>query len=69
MQKTDVQHNTEAQVMDYLRAALSIIEDGNVPEDLRVAAFAAVYNSVCSKQVIIEQPQMVPDLAKLGARH
>jgi hypothetical protein len=69
MQKTEVPLNTEAQVMDYLRAALSIVEDCDVPEDLRVAACAAVYNSVAGKQVFFEQVQPLPDLARLGARH
>ena len=59
MRRTEEHHNTPEQVKSYLRTALDIVEAANVPDDLRVPAFANVYQSVSGKQVFFEQPAAV----------
>lgn len=49
--KKETPHNTEAQIRQYLRTTLEIIEDEDVPEDLRPIAFQTVANWVGSKAI------------------
>jgi hypothetical protein len=53
--RQEFQLNTPGQVGGYLRDALLIVEDCNVPDDLRVAAFTAAIGLVSAKQIMMEQ--------------
>lgn len=55
--KTEVMGNTPAQVEEYLRAALLLVEALEPPEDLRVALFNHAVNLTSAKQLLFEQTQ------------
>lgn len=65
MQRREEQHNTPEQAHHYLQQTLVIIDEADVPEDLREAAFAKVYDSVASKQIFFEQVAPLPNLGNL----
>ena len=49
------QNYTPAQATDHLRAALAIVDELDVPDDLRVAAFTKAADLLSAKQVLLEQ--------------
>ena len=53
--RTEQQHFTLEQVRGHLVAALELVDDLEVPEDLRAAAFVKVYDSLSAKQIVVEQ--------------
>lgn len=62
----ELHHNTNEQASGYIAAALAIVAELNVPDDLREAAFTAAVNLVSSKQVVYEQADVSPVLRGLG---
>ena len=44
-----------AEVEKALREAVQLVDDLDVPDDLRVAAFTHAYGSLTQKQVVMEQ--------------
>lgn len=48
-------NNTPEQVREYVAEALAIVDELDVPDDLREAAFTAAVNLSASKQVLAEQ--------------
>jgi hypothetical protein len=69
MRKREYHYSTDEQVREYLQRTLGIIEQGDVPDDLRNVAFVSIWNAVSGKQVVFEQFGAVPDLAIPGQRH
>lgn len=69
MMKREEHFSTPQQVGQYLAQSLKIVENAEVPEDLRQVAFAAVFNAVSGKQVFFEQAAQLPDLAQLRHGH
>lgn len=66
--KTEVPHNTPEQVREYLQAALELVDELAVPDDLRAAALAAAVTLLSVKQVFFEQvPSGIVDLG--ASRH
>jgi hypothetical protein len=57
-------YNTSEQVRDYLTEALLIVDELDPPEDLRGLVFAKAAELVSGKQIVFEQPAMLPDLAR-----
>lgn len=70
MQRQEIPNNTPAQVREYVREALAIVEEIAPPGELREAVFAGALNLVSGKQIVMMQPQPM-DLSalKLGNRH
>lgn len=63
--RSEAFHYTDEQVRDHLRAALAIVDDLAVPDDLRAIAFQLVYGSLSAKQITVEAiapgvPMMLP---------
>jgi hypothetical protein len=56
MRTTEHPHNTDAQVQDYLQAALALVADLEPPDDLRQVAFAKAVDLFAAKQIVFEQP-------------
>lgn len=54
----EIHFNTREEVEEWLRMALEVVEAGDVPEDLRPAAFTAVYTVLAAKHVQLEQISM-----------
>jgi hypothetical protein len=48
-------HNTPEQIKAYIAASLQLIEELNVPDDLREVAFAKAVDLCSAKQIIGEQ--------------
>lgn len=48
---TERQHNTPAQIREYLRDALAVVEELEPPDDLRVAVFTKAAELAAAKQV------------------
>ena len=53
--RSEVFHYTDEQVREHLRAALAILDDLAVPDDLRSIAFERVFNAISTKQIVVEQ--------------
>jgi hypothetical protein len=62
-------HNTREQVTDYLRAALEVVDELDIPDDLRPAAFVQAVGLFSAKQVTMEQLQPGLDLGALRGAH
>lgn len=54
-QKSEVQHNTDLQVVEYLEKALEVVADLDPPEDLRVVVFEKAADWFAAKSVTLEQ--------------
>lgn len=63
--KTEIVHNSDEQVREYVAKALALVAELEVPDDLRVTAFERACNLYASKQVTIEVMQ--PAGLDLGA--
>lgn len=63
--RTKVQLNDVSEVREYLRSALELVEELAPPDDLRVAAFTSATNLLSQAQVILEQPGVAPNGARL----
>lgn len=50
----EVPHNTLEQVPEYVRAAVQLVDDLAVPDDLRVAAFTKAVDLYSAKQLFID---------------
>jgi len=48
-------HFTDEQVRAHLRDTLAILDDLAVPDDLRTIAFDKVFNTLSTKQIVVEQ--------------
>lgn len=59
---TEHQLNSPEQVREYLRNALTIVDEIDPSDDLRPIAFAKALDLISNKQVFFEQPQIVPNL-------
>ncbi len=55
--KSEIPHNSDEQVREYVAKALALVDDLDPPSDLRVAAFAKAMELYASKQVMIEAIQ------------
>ncbi len=53
--RTEYPHNTPEQVREYLREALAIVDELDVPTDLRAVAFEQAVGLVSRKALQIEQ--------------
>lgn len=63
------QHNTPEQVRQYLREALAVVAELDVPDDLRVAAFTKATELAAAKAVTVETVHAGPALLDgLGRR-
>lgn len=62
MHTKELPHNTDEQVREYLQAALAVVADLELDDDLRVPAFIKAVDLFASKQIIYEQ---APALAAL----
>lgn len=60
--RTEMMHNTPEQVREYVREALSVLEDCAVPAELWTVAFPNVLSMVAAKQIAIEQVQPMSPL-------
>ncbi len=65
MRKTETQHNTPEQVHAYLGAALAILDELELTDDLRPLAFVKAVDLLAAKQLFFEQPAALP----MGAMH
>lgn len=65
--RTEHHHNTPEQVRDYLRQALAIVDELDVPDDLRGLAFNRAVELVSGKQVVLQQLAPAPPI--LGHPH
>jgi hypothetical protein len=63
--RSETYFNTPEQVREYLRAALLVVEELEVPEDLRAVAFTAAINLTSSKHVTEMHPGAPVDLSAL----
>lgn len=59
---TERQGNTDEQVREYVGKALALIDELDVPDDLRPAAFKEAVGLYAAKTLIQEQ---VPDIQRL----
>lgn len=50
---------TAEQVREHVAEALKIVDELDVPDDLRVAAFGKAVDLVAAKQIVFEQPATV----------
>lgn len=48
-------HNTGEQIRDYLREALAVVDELDVPDDLRAVAFSKACDLAAAKAVAVEQ--------------
>ncbi len=55
--KSEIPHNSDEQVREYVEKALALVDDLDPPSDLRVAAFVKAMELYASKQVMIEAIQ------------
>lgn len=62
--RTELPHNTREQVRDYLREALAVVDERDVPDDLRAAAFGKAVDLLSAKQITLEAIQ--PGLGALA---
>lgn len=62
MRSTEYAHNTDEQVREYLQAALAVVADLELTDDLRVPAFIKAVDLFAAKQIVYEQ---APALAAL----
>jgi len=53
--RTEHHHNTAEQIRGYLAAALEVVAELEVPDDLRIAAFTKAVDLAASKSVTVEQ--------------
>lgn len=65
MQRQEIPNNTPEQVREYLNAALDIVDELDVADDLREAVFLKAAELIAGKQIVMVQPQPV-DLGALG---
>ena len=65
--KTEVPLNTREQVLEYLRAALELVDELQPPDDLRAVVFTKAADLVAGKQVFFEQTN-VGGVLDLGRR-
>lgn len=63
--KTEMHYHSTEQVSRHLADALAIVEGGDVPDDLRVAAFTKAFELLAAKHVLMEQ--INPALPNLAA--
>jgi hypothetical protein len=68
MNAREFPHNTPQQAEEYIRGALELVEKVQPPEDLREVAFGKAVDLLSSKQIVYEQPAVVPGLLG-GQRH
>lgn len=61
--KTEIQHNTPAQVEEYVRQTLAIRDAVELTEDEWVALAPSILGLVASKQIMYEQMQVPPVMA------
>jgi hypothetical protein len=67
LQKREIMNNTDAQVSEYLTAALLLVAELDPPGDLREAVFNQAVGLYSGKQIVVEQIQ--PNgLSSLGVR-
>lgn len=57
--RIEQQHNTPEQVREYVREALAVVDELDVPDDLRAAAFAKACDLISGKQIVFEQPASI----------
>lgn len=55
--KSEIVHNSDEQVREYVTKALALVDELDVPDDLRITAFERACNLYASKQVTIEVMQ------------
>ncbi len=55
--KSEIPHNSDEQVREYVEKALALVNDLDTPGDLRVAAFVEAIKLYAAKQVMIEAIQ------------
>lgn len=65
MQRQEIPNNTEEQVRQYLLDTLALIEEVDIPGDLRAVAFEQIFQARAGKQILMSQPQPV-DLGNLN---
>jgi hypothetical protein len=64
--REDIPHYTPAEVDLIINRALIVVDELNVPDDLRAVAFTQAATLLAAKTVQIMQPQQVPfDLRNL----
>jgi hypothetical protein len=66
---TEQHYNTREQVIEYLSAALVVVDEVGVPDELLVVAFVKAVDLLAAKQVTVEQIQPGVDLAALRGQH
>jgi hypothetical protein len=55
LQKREIMNNSDAQVNEYVCAALLLVSELDPPEDLRVAVFNQAVALYSGKQIVVEQ--------------
>ena len=60
----ELYHNTEAQVVELITFAAALVEQLDLPEDLRGVAFAKAVDLKASKQVFIDQAETQSPIAR-----
>jgi hypothetical protein len=64
--KTEAPLNTREQAVEYLRAALEVVDELAPPDELRPAVFTKAADLIAAKQVFFETaPAGIADLAAL----
>jgi hypothetical protein len=64
---TEIPHNTPAQVREYLREALAVVEELELDDDLKVPAFLKAVDLIAAKQLLMETIHPgIPNLAIPG---
>lgn len=58
--RREIHHYTAAQVREHLAEAITLLDELEVPDDLRQVAFVNAYNSLAAKAIAEEQVQFVP---------
>jgi hypothetical protein len=67
--RTEHPHNTREQVVEYLSAALVVVDEVGVPDELLEVAFVKAVDLLSAKQLVIEQIRPGVDLATVLERH
>jgi hypothetical protein len=53
----EIVHNTDEQVREYVRKGLELLDELEVPDELRAVVFERAVNLFASKQVVVEAVQ------------